>query len=119
MFATPAFAQAAPAAGNAAAAGGMAGLIAFVPYLFIFVIFYVLLIRPQQQRVKAHRAMVEAVAKGDEVVTAGGLVGKVTRVMDAEAEVEIATGVKVRVIKATLAEVRGKGMPAPANDGAR
>ena len=119
MFATPAFAQAAPAAGNAAAVGGLAGLFAFAPYLLIFVIFYFLVIRPQQQRVKAHRAMVDAVAKGDEVVTAGGIVGKVARVMDAEAEVEIAAGVKVRVLKATLAEVRGKGMPAAANDGAR
>lgn len=118
MFATPAFAQAAPAAGNAATAGGLAGLIAFVPYLFIFVIFYFLLIRPQQQRVKAHRAMVDAVARGDEVVTAGGVIGKVTKVMDAEVEVEVAAGVKVRVLKGTLGEVRGKGAALPANDGA-
>lgn len=104
MFSAPAYAQAA----NGAAAGGTAGLIAFLPYIAIFAIFYFLLIRPQQQRLKAHRAMVDAVQKGDEVVTGGGLIGKIVRVDGAEAEVEIAQGVKVRVLKGTLADVRNK-----------
>jgi preprotein translocase subunit YajC len=115
MFFSPAYAQAvSPAAG--AAAGGAAGLIAFVPYLAIFAIFYFLIIRPQQARVKSHRAMIDAVQKGDEVVTGGGIVGKVVRVMDAELEVEVATGVKLRVVKGTLAEVRSRNAPMPAND---
>jgi preprotein translocase subunit YajC len=109
MFATPAHAQAA----TGAATGGMAGLIAFLPYVAIFAIFYFLLIRPQQQRLKAHRAMVDAVQRGDEVVTGGGLLGKVTKVDGAEIEVEIAAGVKVRVMKGTLADVRGKGSALP------
>lgn len=108
MFSTPAHAQAA----NGAAAGGAAGLIAFLPYIAIFAIFYFLLIRPQQQRMKAHRAMVDGVQRGDEVVTGGGLIGKVTKVEGAEAEVEIAQGVKVRVLKGTLADVRNKTTPA-------
>ncbi|KPF73319.1 preprotein translocase subunit YajC [alpha proteobacterium AAP81b] len=116
MFFSPAYAQTAPAAGNAAAAGGMVGLIAFVPYLAIFAIFYFLIIRPQQTRAKAHRAMIDGVQKGDEVVTAGGVIGKVTRVMDAEVEVEIAPTVKIRVLKATLGDVRGRNAPAAAND---
>ncbi len=109
MFATPAYAQAA-----AAPASGMAGIIAFAPYLAIFAIFYFLLIRPQQQRVKAHRAMVGAVAKGDEVVTGGGIIGKAVKVEDIEIEVEVASGVKLRVLKATLADVRKPGTPAKA-----
>jgi len=114
MFATPAFAQA--AAGGAPS--GMAGLIAFLPYVAIFAIFYFLLIRPQQQRLKAHRAMVDAVQRGDEVVTGGGVIGKVTKVDGAEIEVEIATGVKVKVMKGTLADVRTKGAsPAVAANG--
>ncbi|WP_439534619.1 preprotein translocase subunit YajC [Polymorphobacter sp.] len=108
MFATPAFAQAA----TGGASGGMAGLIAFLPYVAIFAIFYFLLIRPQQQRLKAHRAMVDAVQRGDEVVTGGGIVGKVTKADGAEIEVEIATGIKVKVLKGTLADVRTRGTPA-------
>ena len=115
MFATPAFAQAAPAAG--AMGGATAGLIAFVPYLAIFAIFYFLMIRPQQQRAKAHRALIEAVKKGDEIVTGGGIVGKVVRVMDnGEIEVEVAPTVKLRIVKATVADVRTRGVPAAAND---
>ncbi len=82
----------------------------------IFAIFYFLLIRPQQQRIKQHREMVEAVKRGDTVVTAGGLVGKVTKVVDErEALVEIAEGVKVRVIKQTLSDVTAKGEPVSAD----
>ena len=115
MFATPAFAQAA-APGATAAAGGYVGLIAFAPYLAIFAIFYFLMIRPQQQRAKDHRAQIDAVKKGDEVVTGGGIIGKVTRVMDGEVEVEVAPTVKLKVLKATLADVRGRNVPAAAND---
>ena len=81
-----------------------------VPLALLFGIFYFLLIRPQQQRVKAHQAMVQAVKRGDTVVTAGGLVGKVAKVKDdGEVMVEIADNVQVRVLKSTLSEVRSKG----------
>ena len=105
MFATPAYAQAAGGAGSAFAS--------FVPLILIFAIMYFLLIRPQQQKIKQHQAMVEAVRKGDTVVTQGGIVGKVTRVReDGEIELRIAEGVDVRVVKATLADVRSKTEPA-------
>ncbi len=86
-----------------------------VPLALIFVVFYFLLIRPQQQRAKAHAAKVDAVKRGDTVVTAGGLIGKVTKIVDGEIEVEIASGVKVRVVKSTLADVTLPGGK-PAND---
>lgn len=111
MFATPAFAQAA-----AAAPSGAAGFIQFVPLIAIFVIFYFLMIRPQQRRLKEHKAMLEAVKKGDEVVTGGGLIGRVVRVQDKEIEVEVAPTVKLRVVKSMLSEVRTKPTPAAAND---
>ena len=76
-----------------------------LPWLLIFVIFYVLMIRPQQRRVKEHQAAIAAVKKGDEVITGGGIRGKVTKVSDDEAEVEIAQGVKVRVVKSTISQV--------------
>src|SRR6266481_7490146 len=80
-----------------------------VPLLLLFGIFYFLLIRPQQQRVKTHQQMVEAVRRGDTVVTAGGLIGKVAKVKDdGELMVEIADNVQVRVLKSTLTEVRAK-----------
>ena len=111
MFASPAHAQAAGGAG-----GATASLIAFVPYIAIFAIFYFLMIRPQQQRAKAHRAMIDAVKKGDTVVTGGGIIGKVVRVEDAEVEVEVAPTVKLRVLKATLSDVRDRALPVAAND---
>ena len=81
-----------------------------VPLVLLFGIFYFLLIRPQQQRAKAHQQMVQAVKRGDTVVTAGGLVGKVAKVKDdGEVMVEIADNVLVRVLKSTLTEVRSKG----------
>ena len=85
------------------------------PLLLIFVLFYFLMIRPQQQRMKAHQATIAAVQRGDTVVTAGGLIGKVTRVEESEVEVEIAQGVRVKVVKGTLSEVRAKNAKA-AND---
>lgn len=114
MLESPAFAQ---AAGGAAASGGAAGFfIQMMPLLLIFVIFYFLLIRPQQKRMKQHRALIDAVKKGDSVITGGGLVGKVTRVEDVEVEVEIAPNVRVRVVKGTLTDVRAAGAGKPAND---
>lgn len=112
MFASPAFAQ---TAGAAAPDGATAFFLQIFPLLLIFVIFWFLLIRPQQKRMKQHRAMIDAVKKGDSVVTGGGLVGKVTRVDEAHVEVEIATGVRVKVIKGTLSDVTPLGGK-PAND---
>ena len=96
----------------AAPSGGAALFVQLAPLLFVFIIFYVLMIRPQQRRVKEHQATIDAVQKGDEVVTGGGLRGKVTKVADDEVEVEIAQGVKVRVVKSTLSHVLGKSKPA-------
>jgi preprotein translocase subunit YajC len=88
----------------------------FVPLILIFVIMYFLLIRPQQKKVKEHQAMIAALRRGDEIVTQGGLIGKITKVKDdAEVEVELATGMKVRVVRPTIAQVRSKTEPA-AND---
>jgi preprotein translocase subunit YajC len=92
-----------------------AALFQFFPFIAIFVVFYFLMIRPQQQRVKAHQASIAAVKKGDDVITAGGIRGRVTKVTDDEAEVEIAQGVKVRVIKSTLTQVLDRNTK-PAND---
>ena len=114
MFATPAFAQ---AAGAAAPAGGpMDGLIQFAPLLLIMVVGYFMLIRPQQKRAKDQRAMLDAVKRGDTVVLSSGIIGKVSRVEDAEVQVEIATGVNVKVVKSMISDVRTRGEPAPAND---
>lgn len=85
----------------------------FLPLILIFAIMYFLLIRPQQKKVKDHQAMVEALRRGDQVVTQGGLIGKVSKVKeDGELEVEIAEGIKVRVVKATIAQVLSKTEPA-------
>ena len=108
MFISPAYAQTA-----GGPSGGQAALMQFLPLVFIFVIFYFLMIRPQQRRMKEHRAMIDAVKKGDTVVTAGGLIGKVSRVQDNEVEVEVSPNVKVRVVKSTLSSV---GAPSAAND---
>ncbi len=112
MFISPAFAQAAGGAGP----GG--DLTAFLPLVLIFAVFYFLLIRPQQKRAKEHRAMIEAVRRGDKIVTAGGIVGKISKVKDDRVEVEIADGVRVEVMKSTIADVLSKPEPAAAaNDG--
>ncbi|WP_170428181.1 preprotein translocase subunit YajC [Ruegeria arenilitoris] len=86
----------------------------FLPLILIFAIMYFLLIRPQQKKMKEHQAMVEAVRRGDQVVTQGGLIGKVAKVKEGEneIEVEIAEGVKVRVVKSTIAQVLNKTEPA-------
>jgi preprotein translocase subunit YajC len=95
--------------------GASAGLIQFAPFLLIFVIFYFLMIRPQQRRVKEHQATIAAVKKGDDVITGGGIRGRVTKVGDDEVEVEIAQGVKVRVVKTTISAVLSPNTK-PAND---
>ena len=85
----------------------------FIPLILIFAIMYLLLIRPQQKKMKEHQKMVEALRRGDQVVTQGGLIGKVVKVKDdKEIEVEIAEGVKVRVIKGTVTQVLSKTEPA-------
>ncbi|KZY38450.1 MAG: preprotein translocase subunit YajC [Roseovarius sp.] len=85
----------------------------FVPLILIFAIMWFLLIRPQQKKLKEHKAMVAALRRGDQVVTQGGLIGKVAKVKDEdEIEVEIAQGVKVRVVKSTVAQVLSKTEPA-------
>ena len=85
----------------------------FIPLILIFAIMYFLLIRPQQKKVKQHQAMVSAIRRGDVVVTQGGLIGKVSKVKDeGELEVELAEGVRVRVVQATIADVRSKTEPA-------
>jgi preprotein translocase subunit YajC len=90
-------------------------LVGILPWLLIFAIFYFLMIRPQQRRMKEHQAAIAAVKKGDEVITGGGIRGRVTKVADDEAEVEIASGVKVRVVKSTLSQVVTNAKK-PAND---
>ena len=85
----------------------------FIPLLLIFGIMYFLLIRPQQKKMKEHQAMVDGLRRGDQVVTQGGLIGKVSKVKeDNEIEVEVAEGVKVRVVKSTVAQVLNKTEPA-------
>ena len=91
----------------------MQSLIMFVPLILIF---YFLLIRPQQQRAKKHRAMLDAMKKGDTVVTSGGLIGKVIKVAETEVTVELADGVRVRSMKGMIADVRDKNAPVAAND---
>ena len=109
MFVSPAYAQ---AAGSAGAAGA---LTQFVPLILIFAIMYFLMIRPQQKRAKLHREMVAALKKGDQVITQGGLIGKVSGVRDDELEVEIASGVKVRVVRGSISQVLNQTAPVAAN----
>ena len=106
MLITPAFAQ-----------GGMLGggdnmLVSLLPFVLIFVIMYFLILRPQQKRVKQHQEMVKNVRRGDTVVTSGGLIGKVTKVVDDDQlEVEGADGVKIRQMRQMISDVRAKGEP--------
>jgi preprotein translocase subunit YajC len=106
MFITPAFAQVAPTG------GGTDLVTQLLPFVLIFVIMYFLILRPQQKRVKAHQEMVKNVRRGDTVVTSGGLIGKVTKVIDDDQiEVELAEGIRVRQVKAMVSDVRAKGEP--------
>jgi preprotein translocase subunit YajC len=111
MFETPAFA----ATPGAASGGTAAFMVQIFPLILIFIIFYFLLIRPQQRRVKQHQAMVMAVKPRDTAITNGGLIGKVTKVDEDEVEIEIAQGVRVRVVKSMLSDIRPHGAK-PAND---
>jgi preprotein translocase subunit YajC len=110
MFISPAHAQT-----PAGAPGGMDFIVQLIPLLLIFVIFYFFLIRPQQKKAKEHAAMLAAVRRGDTVITQGGMYAKVVKVADAEVEAEIASGVKVRLVKGTIAQVVSKTEPV-AND---
>lgn len=105
----------APMASAQEATGGMGGivgqLIFFVPLILIF---YFLLIRPANQRQKKHKQMIEAVTKGDTVITSGGLIGKVIKVTEQELSIEIADAVRVRIVRAMIADVRSKNEPTPA-----
>ncbi len=103
------------AATGATASSGVASFLSLAPLLLVFVVFYFLMIRPQQRRMKTLQASIQAVKKGDQVTTAGGIVGKVTRVEDQLVEVEIAPNVRVRVVKATLTDVLDPTAK-PAND---
>ena len=106
MFITPAYAQ---------AAGGDSSsmLVSLLPFVLIFVIMYFLILRPQQRRVKQHQEMVKNVRRGDTVITSGGLIGKVTKVIDDDQiEVEIAENVRVRQTRQMISDVRAKGEPA-------
>ena len=86
----------------------MAAIVQFLPFVAIFVLFYFLLIRPQQKRAKEHQALIAAVKRGDTVVLSSGMIGKVTRVEEAEVNIEIAPSVNVRVVKGMIAEVRNR-----------
>lgn len=100
MLISPAYAQ---------AAGGMDAIGSFLPLILIFVVFYFLLIRPQQKKQKAHREMLSALHRGDRIVTSGGLVGTITKVTsDTELMVEISEGVKVRVMRGMISDVMSK-----------
>lgn len=108
MFISDAFAQATGAAGGNA-------FMQFLPFILIIGVFYFLMIRPQQKRAKEHKAMVSALRRGDKVVTSGGILARVSKVIDdSEVELEISSGVKIRIIRSTISTVIGK--PAPAND---
>jgi preprotein translocase subunit YajC len=104
MLTTPVYAQ---------FGGGNDMLISLLPFILIFVIMYFLILRPQQRRVKVHQEMVKSLRRGDTVVTSGGLVGKITKVVDDnEIEVQIAEGVRIRQMRQMVSEVRAKGEPA-------
>jgi len=110
MFISPAFAQGSLFGGGAGGDGGM--LMSLLPFVLIFVIMYFLILRPQQKRVKQHQEMVKNVRRGDTVVTNGGLVGKVTKVIDDDQiEIEIADDVRIRQMRQMVADVRAKGEP--------
>lgn len=106
MFITPAFAQGFGVGGD----GGM--LVSLLPFALIFVIMYFLILRPQQRRVKQHQEMVKNVRRGDTVITNGGLIGKVTKVIDDDQiEIEIADDVRIRQMRQMVTDVRAKGEP--------
>ena len=111
MFISDAYAQAA----SGTAEGTTGSMLQFLPLVLIFVVFYFLLIRPQQRKMKEHKALVSAVKKGDRVITTGGLIGQVSKVVDDnEVQLEIAEGVRVRVLRGSINEVLNRTEPAKA-----
>ena len=107
MFISNAYAQAAPAA---AAGGDMSSsLMSMLPLVLMFVVLYFIMIRPQMKRQKEHKAMIDAVAKGDEVVTAGGLLGRISKVGESFVHVELASGVEVQLQRTAITQVLPKG----------
>ena len=109
MFVSPAYAQ------TAGFAGSLGALEQFLPLVLIFVVFYFLLIRPQQKKMKQHKEMLGQLRRGDRVVTSGGIIGTVNKlVSDTEVSVEIAEGVRVRVVRSTIGEVLSKTEPVAA-----
>ncbi len=112
MLISEAYAQ---AAADPAAGGGF--IVQFLPLILIFVVFYFLLIRPQQKRMREHRAMLEALRRGDRVVTGGGIIGTVDKVEDNDVHVTIAENVKVRVVRSTITTVLSKPEPANKTEG--
>ncbi|HEY5072923.1 MAG TPA: preprotein translocase subunit YajC [Caulobacteraceae bacterium] len=115
MILTPALVPAVAAGGISSlfSSGGMTSLL---PFIVIPLLFYFMILRPQQRRAKEHAARIESVKRGDTVVMSSGVIGKVVRVEDKEVGVEIAQNVTVKVVKAMISEVRARGEPAPAND---
>jgi preprotein translocase subunit YajC len=114
MFITPAYAQGLNLGGNSDM------IMSLLPFAGIFVIMYFLILRPQQKRVKAHQELVKNVRRGDTVITTGGIVAKVTKVVDDEQiEIELADGVRARQIRSMISEVRAKGEPVNDNTAAK
>ena len=107
MFISQAFAQTAPAA--ASGGGAESQLLSILPLVLMFVVLYFIMIRPQMKRQKEHKAMIEAVAKGDEVVTAGGMLGKVSKLGETYVSVEVANNVEVQVQRTAIVQVLPKG----------
>ena len=105
MFISPAFAQSAPAA----AGGAESTLLSLLPLVLMFVVLYFIMIRPQMKRQKEHKAMIEALAKGDEVVIAGGVLGRVSKMGDAILHVEVSNGVELQVQRPSIIQVLPKG----------
>ena len=118
MFISTAYAQAATTAAPAAGSQSSELIMSVAPFAFIFAILYFLMIRPQQRRVKLHQEMIRNVRKGDVIVTSGGLIGKVDKIVDdAEMIVDLGDGNKVRMVRSMITEVRSKTEPLkPAND---
>jgi preprotein translocase subunit YajC len=105
MFVTPAYAQ-------TPAGGGAEIIMSILPFILIFVIMYFLIIRPQRQQMKKREEMLKNIRRGDQIVSGGGIIAKVTKVIDdAEVEAEIADGVRVRMARSLIADVRVKGEP--------
>jgi len=108
MLISPAYAQ--------AAEGGASMLIQLAPLVLIFVVFYFLLIRPQNQRMKKHRAMIAAIKKGDTVITQGGIIGRVFKLGEDEVTIDTGEGGKLRIVRGMIVDVKNKPDQAPAND---